>query len=130
MDDWDETDRAKVNLIPGQAGVAGNSGDASASTPRVVMAANLTTSANNPGFCVNVTTTSTTVLASFATRRFAEISNEGSATIYLKFGTTATSANRPIPPGAGWSWPPGFSYTGVVDAIAASGTQAVCGSEW
>lgn len=38
MDDWDETDRAKVNIIVGQAGVAANAGAASATTPRVILA--------------------------------------------------------------------------------------------
>lgn len=38
LDDWDESDRAKVNIIAGQAGVAGGSGSVSASTQRVVLA--------------------------------------------------------------------------------------------
>lgn len=38
LDDWDESDRAKVNLIAGQAGVQGASGTVSASTQRVVLA--------------------------------------------------------------------------------------------
>lgn len=38
MDDWDESDRAKVNTIAGQAGVQGGSGAVSASTQRVVLA--------------------------------------------------------------------------------------------
>lgn len=38
IDDWDETDRAKVNLIAGQVGVAGGSGAQSALTQRVVTA--------------------------------------------------------------------------------------------
>lgn len=38
IDDWDETDRAKVNLIVGQAGVQGNSGAVSANTQRVTLA--------------------------------------------------------------------------------------------
>lgn len=38
MDDWDETDRAKVNPIVGQAGVQGASGTVSANTQRVVLA--------------------------------------------------------------------------------------------
>jgi hypothetical protein len=38
MDDWDESDRAKVNLIVGQAGVAGGAGATSALTQRVVQA--------------------------------------------------------------------------------------------
>lgn len=38
IDDWDESDRAKVNPIAGQAGVAGGSGAVSALTQRVVPA--------------------------------------------------------------------------------------------
>lgn len=38
IDDWDESDRAKVNLIVGQAGVQGGSGAVSATTQRVVLA--------------------------------------------------------------------------------------------
>ena len=38
LDDHDESDRQKVNLIAGQAGVAGGSGASSAATQRVVLA--------------------------------------------------------------------------------------------
>lgn len=38
MDDWDESDRAKVNLIAGQAGIAAGAGAISAATPRVTPA--------------------------------------------------------------------------------------------
>lgn len=38
LDDWDESDRAKVNPISGQAGVQGGSGTVSANTQRVVLA--------------------------------------------------------------------------------------------
>lgn len=38
MDDWDETDRAKVNPIVGQAGLQGGSGAVSANTLRTVLA--------------------------------------------------------------------------------------------
>lgn len=38
MDDWDESDRAKVNLIAGQAGVAAGAGAVDALTQRVVLA--------------------------------------------------------------------------------------------
>lgn len=38
MDDWDESDRAKVNIIAGQVGVEGGSGTVSALTQRVVLA--------------------------------------------------------------------------------------------
>ncbi len=38
MDDWDETDRAKVNLIAAQAGITGAAGAVAANTPRVTLA--------------------------------------------------------------------------------------------
>jgi hypothetical protein len=38
MDDWDESNRAKVNLIAGQAGITGGAGAVGASTPRVTLA--------------------------------------------------------------------------------------------
>lgn len=38
MDDWDETDRAKVNIIAGQAGVTAGAGSVAANTPRVTHA--------------------------------------------------------------------------------------------
>lgn len=38
MDDWDESDRAKVNIIAGQAGVAANAGAAGATVIRTVTA--------------------------------------------------------------------------------------------
>jgi hypothetical protein len=40
MDDWDETDRCKVNPIAGQVGVAANSGASDALTQRVILATN------------------------------------------------------------------------------------------
>lgn len=42
MDDWDETDRAKVNIIAGQAGVQGGAGAVSANTQRMVLATDQT----------------------------------------------------------------------------------------
>ena len=38
LDDWDESDRAKVNLIAGQAGITAGAGAVAASTPRVTLA--------------------------------------------------------------------------------------------
>lgn len=40
LDDWDETDRAKVNPIVGQAGVTGGAGNTDSATQRVVIASN------------------------------------------------------------------------------------------
>lgn len=41
MDDWDESDRAKVNLIAGQAGVAGGTGADAANVQRVSLATDI-----------------------------------------------------------------------------------------
>lgn len=38
LDDWDESDRAKVNLIVGQAGIAAGAGASGATVPRVTLA--------------------------------------------------------------------------------------------
>lgn len=38
IDDWDESDRAKVNIIAGQAGIAGGTGADGATVPRVTLA--------------------------------------------------------------------------------------------
>lgn len=59
LDDWDESDRAKVNPIVGQAGIQGGAGAVSANTTRVAIA----TDANT----VQVTGTVTTAEAAPAT---------------------------------------------------------------
>lgn len=41
MDDWDETDRCKVNLIASQAGIAGGTGVDGANVPRFTLATNV-----------------------------------------------------------------------------------------
>lgn len=38
LDDWDETDRAKVNVIAGQAGITAGAGAVAANTPRTTLA--------------------------------------------------------------------------------------------
>jgi hypothetical protein len=58
MDDWDESDRAKVNPIAGQAGVQGGSGTTNALTQRVVLATDvaLPTGTNTLGKLEHTTT--------------------------------------------------------------------------
>lgn len=41
IDDWDETDRAKVNIIAGQAGIAAGTGVDGVTVPRVTLATNI-----------------------------------------------------------------------------------------
>jgi hypothetical protein len=91
-------------------------------TPRTVA------TANNPGVCVSVTTSSTTVLVSNASRRSYgfKASEDNTAKVYCKLGATATTANTIFGAGSSWSQDTGAVYTGVIDCIAASGTQSVC----
>lgn len=49
LDDWDESDRGKVNTIVGQAGVQGNTGTVSANTQRVVLATDVALPAGTNG---------------------------------------------------------------------------------
>jgi hypothetical protein len=90
-------------------------------TPRTVA------SANNTGTCTSVTA-STTVLASNASRRAYgfKASEDNTAKVHCKLGATATTSNTIFGAGAGWSQDTGAVYTGVIDCIAASGTQSVC----
>lgn len=103
-----------------------DSGDATAGTQRVVSATNRISSANGDGACISVTTSTTAILASFATRKWASIVNQGSATVYVRFAATATASDFPLPAGAAFNFPAGLAYTGAIDGIAASGTQSVC----
>jgi hypothetical protein len=94
-------------------------------------AASSVASAANPGTCVSVAA-STTVLAANAARRSAvmcaRITNTD--TVHYKLGATATTANFPLEPGQCRNMPGSDRvYTGVIDAIAASGTQSVCVEE-
>jgi len=98
----------------------------------VTASPNTSASANNPGASVSVTS-STTVLASYASRKAATIysSPSNTADVYIKLGATATSSNFPLSPGDSLALNQGGSvYTGVVDAIAASGTQTIKVVEW
>lgn len=66
LDDWDESDRAKVNLIVGQAGITGGSGSVADNTPRVTLANDdsAVDSLNGiEGSTANIETTVTTISA-------------------------------------------------------------------
>ena len=118
-DDWDESDRAKVNPIVGQAGVQGASGVVTALTQRVVLATDvpLPTGSNTIGavtisgtvtptlirsatVTLTRTATSTTsaqVLAANASRNKAIFVNESTTSGgFLKFGTTASATSYSI----------------------------------
>lgn len=75
IDDWDESDRAKVNPIAGQAGVQGGSGTATALTQRVTLATDIALPAGTNTIGA-VTTTQTLATATWQ----AEASIAGTST--------------------------------------------------
>ena len=87
-------------------------------------------SANNTGACVTVDTTSDTILASFSTRRGATILNNGSVTVFMKLGATATTAAFPVAAGGVYNLGGTSVYTGVIDGITASSSTSVCVLEY
>lgn len=88
-------------------------------------------SANNDGAQISVTTTSGTVLASFATRKAASVCASPSNTdvVHIKLGATATTADGKLWPGQCWNTGP-VPYTGVIDSRSATGTQELTVWEW
>ncbi len=88
--------------------------------------------ANNDGAQVSMTTTSSTVLASFSTRKFASICSlaTNSDTVYIKMGATATTSDFPLLVGQCFNMPPFAVYTGIIDGRSASGTQTLGVVEW
>lgn len=119
VDDWDESDRCKVNPIVGGAGIAGGAGDVGSTTTRIV-----------PGGCttgttttVNDTTTSTTLLASNSNRLGATIFNDSTADLYVKFGTTASSSSFAVKIAPYGYYEVPFHYSGVISGIWSSNTS-------
>lgn len=81
---------------------------------------------------VALSTSSETVLAANANRKKACIvNNDASIAIHVKFGATAANTDTKIGPGLTIceGAESGHMYTGVIDAIAASGTPAISGFE-
>lgn len=73
---------------------------------------------------VSASATSVTLLAANSNRLGAIVYNDSSASMYLKYGTTASSTSFTdfVPPGARWAMPTGELYTGRIDAIWSSAT--------
>lgn len=133
IDDWDESDRAKVNLIVGQAGVQGGSGAISSSTQRVVIATDQpkvaveqVTYSTATVTSVNASASNVTLLASNSNRIHAAFYNDSGATLYLKFGATAstTSFTVKLLKDAYFELPEP-AYTGIIDGIWSSASGAV-----
>jgi hypothetical protein len=86
LDDWDESDRAKVNPIAGQAGVAAGSGTVSALTQRVVLATDVGLPAG------------TALLGSVSAKQATDAIMDGVTSLTPKFAIidAATSGNNTI----------------------------------
>jgi hypothetical protein len=85
-------------------------------------------SANNTGTCTSVGTSSTTVLASNASRKAYgfKAQSTNAVAVFCKLGATATASNMPFEAGSSWTQDSGAVYTGVIDCITASSTANVC----
>lgn len=81
MDDWDESDRAKVNPIVGQAGVQGGSGAVSVNTQRVVLATDVGLPAG------------TNTIGKLAANSGVDIGSVGLTRVVPESGTDATGAD-------------------------------------
>jgi hypothetical protein len=109
-------------------------GAADGGTKRVAVASDSTitprtvSSANNTGTCTSVSSSSTTVLASNASRKaygFKAPAANG-VVVFCKLGATATTSAIPFEAGSSWTQDQGAVYTGVIDCITASSTANVC----
>lgn len=118
LDDWDESDRCKVNPIAGQAGIAGGIGAAGATTTRV---ADATTSTATPSQ-ETVGAVSGEIAAANANRRSILIENQDTAEdVYINFGGAATSAHYRLEAG---SWVV-FTTVQQIQAIRAGSADVV-----
>ena len=117
LDDWDESDRAKVNLIVGQAGIAAGTGTDGATVPRVSLATNVALPAgtNNIGD-VDVLTVPQSI------RGPAEPVIDSYTSAAVSVGTSATDSELVAAPGASKQiWV--YGLTGTIDA--ADGTVSI-----
>lgn len=125
IDDWDESDRAKVNPIVGQAGVAGGTGADAANVQRVSLATDipLPTGSNIIGSVgINQTTPGTTDSVTVKSK-----------TVYQRqlFGTPQTVINTAVDIAAGnFSGAPAASYDNTSDAAYPYAPYAVAMAEF
>lgn len=100
LDDWDESDRAKVNPIAGQAGVAGGAGAVSALTQRTVLSgvASVTT------VSVASSATAVEIAAANANRRLFVLTNTDANRAYFKWSADPTTSDFHFYLEAGERW--------------------------
>lgn len=126
LDDWDESDRAKVNLIVGQAGIAAGTGVDGATVPRVTLATNVPLPAGTNAIG-KLTSNSGVVIGSVeiaAAQTLATVTTVGTVTLVSTVTTVSTvsavTAVGTITPGTAAS-----SLGKAEDAAHASGDVGV-----
>lgn len=156
IDDWDESDRAKVNLIAGVAGITAGAGAVAAGTPRVTLASDDPLVAKLPALGPKASSGSVSVANSFLTAaalgdgsvntaesitvvntvQLVEFFNISANVIWASWTGTAaasTTGSFPIPALASgvagyYSAPPGAS--GSLSIIAVGGASAFTCIGW
>jgi len=106
MDDWDESDRCKVNL-------------------------NKLATANTPNAGITVGSSTTLTLAANVSRVSAVFTNDSDEVIYLSLGNNAVMHQgiRLNANGGSYEINQTNLYTGIVHAICSSGSKNLCVSE-
>lgn len=99
----------------------------SSATDSVTITSSVVASANNDGACPSGAA-NFTVAASNGSRLWLALwaSPANTDDVYIKLGATATSSDARIAPGQAINFTSGRIYTGQIDALPVSGTQAVC----
>jgi hypothetical protein len=83
LDNWDESNRAKVNLIPGQTGIVGGTGATAANSPRVTLASG--DGATWHSLISAASTNATNVKNSAGTLYVISVTNTNPAVRYIRF---------------------------------------------
>lgn len=149
IDDWDESDRAKVNPIVGQAGVAAGAGSVDATVQRVTIAdddAILSVIALSMGYLVGLATSSTATAVSLASttssaqlvaansdRKGLTLTNTDANRVYVNFGAAASATAFAffLDEGDYWEMAPATRYLGAINAIwTGDGSGALIGQEF
>jgi hypothetical protein len=149
IDDWDESDRAKVNLIVGSAGVQGDTGIVTANTQRVVLATDIALPAGNnnigdvdiiaskgtltdqSGTTSGIPNTSTQIMAANATRKYLLIQNVSNVNMWINF-TSAATTNQPsilLSAGSSFIMEDSFVSTEAINVISSSASRSFTAKE-
>ena len=126
IDDWDESDRAKVNLISSQAGIDGGAGATTAKTVRIIAASDSPDSIKQGSLTDRsgtITTggTAQSLAAANSSRRYLLIQNSGATgdDLWFNFTTTAVQLQPSfkLAPGASFVMEGSFISTEAISII-------------